>query len=65
MIDKFCRDAVVTKNVNNQISQILYDLNFILENISNNMLIGAVNSENDAVNNVINHETGGSGNIST
>merc|ERR1712141_894511 len=29
-----------------------------LENISNNMLIGAVNSENDAVNNVINHETG-------
>ena len=29
------------------------------------MLIGAVNSENDAVNNVINHETGGSGNIST
>ena len=27
------------------------------------MLIGAVNSENDAVNNVTNHETGGSGDI--
>merc|ERR1711993_129060 len=32
-----------------------------LENISNNMLIGAVNSENDAVNNVINHVHGGEG----
>merc|ERR1719420_1155519 len=32
-----------------------------LENISNNMLIGAVNSENDAVNKVVNHATGGEG----
>merc|ERR1712117_958511 len=32
-----------------------------LENISNNMLIGAVNSENDAVNKVKNHVTGGEG----
>merc|ERR1712079_841443 len=32
-----------------------------LENISNNMLIGAVNSENDAVNKVRNHVTGGEG----
>merc|ERR1712004_84065 len=34
-----------------------------LENISNNMLIGAVNSENDAVNKVVNHVTGGEGGV--
>merc|ERR1712117_214458 len=34
-----------------------------LENISNNMLIGAVNSENDAVNKVVNHATGGEGGV--
>jgi len=34
-----------------------------LENISNNMLIGAVNSENDAVNKVINHDTGAEGGV--
>jgi len=34
-----------------------------LENISNNMLIGAVNSENDAVNKVKNHVTGGEGGV--
>merc|ERR1711976_533687 len=34
-----------------------------LENISNNMLIGAVNSENDAVNKVINHAAGGEGGV--
>ena len=34
-----------------------------LENISNNMLIGAVNSENDEVNKVINHVAGGTGSV--
>merc|ERR1712223_1823524 len=34
-----------------------------LENISNNMLIGAVNSENDAVNKVVNHVHGGEGGV--
>merc|ERR1712111_343525 len=34
-----------------------------LENISSNMLIGAVNSENDAVNKVVNHATGGEGGV--
>merc|ERR1711983_702479 len=34
-----------------------------LENISNNMLIGAINSENDAVNKVVNHATGGEGGV--
>merc|ERR1711936_1548676 len=34
-----------------------------LENISNNMLIGAVNSENDAVNKVVNHVHGVEGGV--
>lgn len=34
-----------------------------LDNISNNMLIGAVNSENDAVNKVKNHLTGDYGGV--
>ena len=34
-----------------------------LENISNNMLIGAVNADNDAVNKVKNYETGGEGEV--
>merc|ERR1712203_1014244 len=34
-----------------------------LENISNNMLIGAVNSENDEVNKVVNHVHGGEGGV--
>ena len=34
-----------------------------LENISNNMLIGAVNSENDAVNKVKNYDTGSEGGV--
>ncbi len=34
-----------------------------LENISNNMLIGAVNSDNDAVNKVKNYEMGGEGGV--
>merc|ERR1711981_173446 len=34
-----------------------------LENISNNMLIGAVDSENDAVNKVVNHVHGGEGGV--
>merc|ERR1711884_444901 len=34
-----------------------------LENISNNMLIGAVNSENEEVNSVKNHATGGEGGV--
>ena len=34
-----------------------------LENISNNMLIGAVNSENDEVNKVKNYVTGNYGSV--
>ncbi len=34
-----------------------------LENISNNMLIGAVNAENDAVNKVKNQDTGAEGGV--
>lgn len=34
-----------------------------LDNISNNMLIGAVNSENDAINKVKNHLTGEYGGV--
>merc|ERR1712109_321852 len=34
-----------------------------LENISNNMLIGAVNSENDEVNNIKNYDTGAEGGV--
>lgn len=34
-----------------------------LDNISNNMLIGAVNSENDAINKIKNHLTGEYGGV--
>ena len=34
-----------------------------LENISNNMLIGAVNADNDAVNKVKNYDTGAEGGV--